>query len=312
MQAEDDLFAAFDRAKEQRDSKYESHIPDGIIDDHQKRLLTAYAQYLERPQQRKYRFYPDEVRRHGRCTVSCDRVSFGDFAFCTLSGNLHICDIRHCDERRDVSGEDVCLFTSKRYGTHFDLDLQDRSGTRDQFSKTPVAPRTEKKVFGPKPKRIKSKTGTIGRKLAPRTIERQTDQSMLYAEARNTLVSILKNSKEPIPLMLAERFATTCVRLWVRIHVAAERMARAIKYRFKYHCVVVAYYMIDGFGLAGTPLLCANEFLAIHLPNMKRFADYGIETAWHTKTTKQFLWALHSLTESDIATLGMSLRQLWV
>lgn len=311
---EDALFAAAARAKHK--VEYDSCLPDFPgISDYERATLMAYDRFVESTRAAagctQIRYAMGYNLTH-KCDELCRRaVFYENYAFCVKSGHLHICDTERCDERRDNAGEEVCLFTGKRFGAHFDLDLQDRAGSREQFSRV-VSATPKLKVFGPKPKRFKSKTGIKGRKITAATREKQNDQSKLYADARNQLLSLLSECEEDISTTMADRFATTCVIMWVKLKEPAEHLQRAIKYHFNYHCVVVAYTMINGMDVEDVTLLCANDFFAEHLPDMKRFKDFGVTTAWHTKCTKQFLLALRSLTHEELLVMSLQLRKYWM
>lgn len=305
---EEDLFAALDRAKAKQAERFEPCVPESCepILPETRDLFIAYAQFIDTRRLVKL----DTAITH-ICNVHCPRDVIGDYAFCRQSGKLHVCDIKRCTERQTISGEDVCPLTLKKYGAHFGLDLNDRSGSREQFSKVTEKKHTHTKSFGPKPKRKKSKNGIKGRKLSKRTIEKKHDQAQLHTIACNTMSKLLSKCSIPIPTGLVDRFAKISVKLWSKISVNAEKSNRAMAYHFKYHCVVVAYNMQNGFGTSDVPLLCANVFLMENLPNMKQFPAYDIKTAWHTKHTKQFLKSLDTIRESELVELGDSLRPLW-
>ena len=308
------LFAAFDAAKNVKEAKFEPSLPAyavGIakeVADH----FIAYAQFLVDCKATKIAYRLDYVNTH-RCGSECSRKIYCDaYAPCRTSGNLHICDIQRCVERRDESGETVCMFTGRKYGADLGLDLGDRSGSREQFSKVVEKKHTHTKKFGPKPRREKPKNGTKGRKLSKRTIERNQDPDVLYAKARKTILNLLRECPpEYIPKLFVHRLSRLCVEAWTPIHVNAERIYRAIVYRFEYHCLVVVYNMRDGYGAREIPLLPASPFLATVLPDMNRFEEFGIITSWHTKCARQFMVALQKLTDSEIIRLGDRLRPLW-
>jgi hypothetical protein len=305
------LFAEFEAAKSKRDTKYNSYLLDfdDVGEDTQK-LLDAYGRFIEGVRAPMRRPYELGATRSHVCNPTCRRLAFGDFWGCTHNGDLHVCDQAHCDERRQESGEDVCRFTGRHYGKHFDLDLSDRGGTAEQFTtQTPKA--TKNKMLGPKQKRVKQKVGIKGRKLAPKTQQKLVDPNLLLPDARKQLLKLLEFCEEEVPAGLVDRIGIMCVRLWLRVHELANKVPRALKYNFQYHCVVIAYLMREGYGTADVVLLCEDEFLKNNLPNMKDFSKYGIDTNWHTRIQKQFKYAMTQLKQQEIFTLSAELRKCW-
>lgn len=317
----DHSFAALERARSIRDSRYESHLPESNapLNDYTKTVLRATAAFTEQCIESRVRFILDD--RHV-CDASCARFQWGDAFICRRRGNLHYCDGTRCDERReyvmDASGvtattfsEDTCVFTGKKYGTIFEEQSDDRQGSMSQFVVEKIkikVPKPEKPVV--KPPRVRSKTGVKGRKLAKETIAKQQNPSSLLSQARNHLLSLLPHNSN-IPDRLADKFAVACVRLWVKVHEAAEKMYRALKYHYNYHCYVVMYYMQEGFMANGLFILPECQYLAQNLPNDKDFDKYKINTKWHTKSTRQFLVALTSLPRTEIEEISQQMRAIW-
>jgi hypothetical protein len=206
--------------------------------------------------------------------------------------------------------EDTCVFTGKKYGTIFEEQMDDRQGSMSQFItekikiKTPKAPKPVKR-----PPRVRSRTGIKGRKLAKETIAKQQNQGMLVSQARNHLMAMLP--KKNVPDQLATDFASTCVRLWVKVHDRANKIYRALKYHFNYHCFVVMYYMQNGFGVDGLFLLPSVRFLAENLPGMDELGKFKVNTKWHTKLTRQFLVAVSSVPRGELEELSAQLRLIW-
>ena len=313
-------FAALERARAVRDSRYKSYLPESYtpLSEYAKVVLEATATYLQQCIDSRVRFMLED--RHA-CEAGCARFQLGDAYICRRRGNLHYCDATRCDERReyvmDASGfsatmfsEDTCVFTGKRYGTIFEEQMDDRQGSMSQFITEKVkikTPKPPKPVT--RPPRVRSKTGVKGRKLAKETIAKQQNQSMLLSQARNHLLSMLPGRKAPDNL--ADKFAATAVRLWVKVHEPAEKMYRALKYHFNYHCYVLMYYMQEGFGVNGLFLLPQSDFLAQHLPSMKDLGRFKIKTKWHTKSTRQFLVAVSSLPAKELDELSRHLRSIW-
>lgn len=313
-------FAALERAKSVRDSRYESHLPGSQLNEYTRVVLTATATYLEQCINSRVRYNLED--KHV-CEPGCARFQYEDAYICRRRGNLHYCDTQRCGERReysmDASGlsatmysEDTCVFTGKKYGTIFEEQMDDRQGSMSQFIVEKVKVKVPKppKPAGPRPPRVRSKTGVKGRKLAKQTIDKQQNQPMLQSQARKCLLKMLP--QQEVDDSLAAKFASTCVRLWVKVHEKAEKIYRALKYRFDYHCYVIMYYMQEGFGLDSLFLLPKSDFLAQHLPSMKELDKFKIKTKWHTKCSRQFLVATSSLPRKELEELSTYLRALWV
>lgn len=317
---EDQSFAALERARSQRDlalTPYSSHLPEGTLNEYTRTVLTAYAQFVQRCVDSRVRFLLSD---NHVCDASCGRIAHGDAFICKRSGNLHYCDMHRCDEWRaycefgtvSAFGENRCMFTGKSYGSDFQLKKDERSGCMSQFVDEKVKATKPPKVKGPRPKRVRSKTGVKGRKLAKQTIEKQNNQHALFSQACTHLSAMLRHSGVELTECVRTRFAATCVALWGKVHQKAEKLYRAIKYRFKYHCIVIMYYMQSGLAIEGKPLLTHNDFFATHLPDMKDLDKYKIRTKWHTRSTRQFLYAIRCLPADEMTALATRVCAIWV
>lgn len=305
-------FADLDKARTAREHHYESCIPEAKVEvsDYAKTVLRGYAQFIEQCYQSRVRYVLADFGVHV-CSASCRWLQQQDAYICRRGGHLHICDTAHCDERRDHAGDYTCQLTGKKYGKHFDLDTDERSGSHSQFIEEKIKPTKAPKPKGPRPPRVRSKTGVKGRKIAKLTQQKQDETCTLRATARNTLMTMLRGCGQAVPESLLDSFSALCVRLWFRVRVAAEKTYRALKYRFPYHCYVVMYYMQTGLDVGDIPILPAVDFFVHHLPSMKQLGKYGIKTKWHTKCTKQFLWALQAISEEELQLLSQSLSAAW-
>lgn len=317
-------FAALERAKSIRSQHYEPCLPESYapLNEYTKNVLMANARFTQQCIDSRVRYILDD--KHV-CDPGCSRMQFNDAFICQRRGHLHYCDSQRCDERReysmDASGvsvtmytEDTCMFSGKRYGTVFEEQIDDRQGSMSQFIVETIKIKKPKppKSTEPRAPRVRSKTGVKGRKLAKATIDKQQNQDVLFVQARSHLLSMFPEAKRnQVPENLSNRFATTCVRLWVKVHVAAEKIYRALKYRFNYHCYVIMYYMQEGFSSGDLFILPSNDFLARHLPSMKDLDQFNIKTKWHTKCSRQFLVAVQQLPRQELVELSAQVRAIW-
>lgn len=306
-----ELWAQFDKAKAKREVKYECYIHESYEPIPQDTLdyLKAYWQFINHCEETKIKFNVNAVVGH-RCDATCPFVVFGDYAFCQETGNLHVCALGRCRSNRTSAGNNVCELTGKVYGMDMTLDLGVRSGLGDQFSRVVEAKPTHTKVFGPRKKRVKSKTGTTGRKVSKRTKERKVNQSIQYTGALSAIEKLFKG--KTIPDKFAFRFANLCVKLYNAVLPFAEKFNRSVVYQLEYHCYVVAYYMSEaGFSSQSVRLLPSNSFLQQHIPKMGELSKLGIETAKHTQISKQFMLSIKKLTQTELTMLGDALQALW-
>lgn len=302
-------FAALDRVKSPPPVGPVAPAPPGT--DYRQTVLAAGAAFLMQCVQSRVRYLLDD--KHV-CSPSCTRAEFGDVFICRRSGNLHYCDITRCDERKGIEGVWRCVFSGRRCGSDMHLHTKERQGSMSQFSEEKIKPfKGPKPPKPPKTPRVRSRTGIKGRKLAKATREKQENQHSLQADARKHLLFLLKKCPVPVPEALINRFCCTAVRLWVKCAEKADRQYRALKYRFSYHCYVLLYYMQTGleFEALGLTLLPQHTFLVNHLPSMDDLPAYDINTTWHTKCTRQFLFAVQSLGEEEITQLCQQTRAIW-
>lgn len=308
---ESELWAQFDKAKAKRELKYDSsqHASYEPLATETREYFNAYSQFLDHCHESKLKFDLSSVNAH-TCSGTCTFITFGDYAFCLATGNLHICDIARCRASKTFAGQNVCELTGRNYGMDLTLDLGDRSGLREQFSSVVEAKPTHTKVFGPKTKRVKSKTGTKGRKLSKRAKERKRNQSIQYTDALAALKTLLKG--KIISEEFSLKFAKMCVKLYVAILPFAEKINGAVVYQLEYHCYVVAYYMKEfGFSSRSVRLLPTNEFLRHNMPDMGDLSKLGLDTSRHTQISKQFMLSIRELSQNELTMLGDSLQALW-
>jgi hypothetical protein len=306
---ESKLWAQFETAKAKRETKYDptQHESLDLLAVETTEYFKAYSQFLEYCSKEKPK--GTSVVGHA-CGALCSFAVFGDYAFCTATGNLHICDIARCRAKKMFAGSNVCQMTGKIYGVDTQLDLGDRSGSRDQFSNVVESKPTHTKVFGPKKKRVKSKTGTKGRKVSKKTKERKTDQDIMYTGAFTALEKLLKGKK--IPQAFSLSFARICVKLYNAVIPFAEKFNRSVVYQLEYHCYVVAYYMAEwGFTSRSVRLLPISEFLQKNIPGMQDLPKLGLDTAKHTQISKQFMLSIKKLPQNDLIMLAGQLESLW-
>lgn len=328
-------FAALDRIRTEQAhaSSYQSYLPVSKqpLGEYATTVLTANALFVEACIASRVRYYLED---NHVCTAGCARFQHGDAYVCRRRGNLHYCDATRCDERRDYSmnaasrsismySETTCVFTGKGFGNVFQNEEEDedefndaRDGTAEQFTierpKPPKAPKPPKPAAGaPKPRRVRSRTGVKGRKLTKKTIERKESNPALVSGARNYLLNMLSRCKKPIPDKTVDRFVNTAVLLWSKVGSSADKLYRALKYRFEYHCYVVMYYLQEGLTLGDLLLFPKDEFLEENLPDMDDLDEFGINTNWHTKHTRQFLFTINKLDENAQRNLCMNVMKAW-
>lgn len=308
---EDELFKQLARAKEQQVTN--KQLPDRQIGETSAEthpLFDAYVQFVAHCRSLKPGpQFPLNLHRPHFCDQSCQWIVFGDYAFCSRSGNLHRCDIVRCRERKQCDGFDVCIFTGKLYGLHYEVDDTDPAGDGDHMTRE-IDKNKAPKTYGPKPKRVKQKVGIKGRKLSAQTIQKQNNQDLLIADAGKVLRALLiRDENVPIPESFYFAFSVVAVAIWHKIKPHCEQVKRALKYDFKYHCLVLLYLMRNTFKTRDLVLFRGQLFLEAALPDMKfltkiKLGDRTINQGWQTRTNKQFLQGIRNLSKIDAIELA--------
>jgi hypothetical protein len=246
------------------------------------------------------------------CTHACEYATYGDVYFCSVSGNIHVCNIRECKSQIRLLEGMMCSLTSNLYPLPLDNVLHGRSLHLNSYKPVKRESLTKrKKVTIQKPAEIKApvrvtvslpsvspstlKTVIRKRKAKQEDIQKQRGNASTIVHKLFSIVG-----KPSPPTDVVRRVSNTCCRLWSMISVCGSFKRQCTSYKFDNHCFIVIWNTVNGLYLDGLNVIDQEPWMRENLPVRQVLTSWlAIPQRKLTDTEKFFKQCINDLKENN-------------